>query len=172
MHTCRREMQSAPRSRRIRLELGATVLVFLSCWFTFGCGAPGEPLPPVPPIPEAVTDLVAKQAGDGVLLTFTMPGKSTLGDKLQQIPTFEILRGGLRPDGAPDPKSFRVVDSVPGSLVSRYAQHGQVQFVDPISLSSRKNIPPPIRMTPQSACMPSRSESHPLRQQSPSREFS
>jgi hypothetical protein len=67
------------------------------------------------------------------LLTFTMPGKSTLGDKLQQIPTFEILRGGLRPDGAPDPKSFRVVDSVPGSLVSRYAQHGQVQFVDPIS---------------------------------------
>jgi len=100
---------------------------------TVGCGAPGEPQPPTPPVPQGVADLTAKQAGDGVLLTFTMPGKSTLGDRLQQVPTFEVLRGSMRPDGTPDPKSFRVVDTVPGALVARYSQRGQVQFIDPIA---------------------------------------
>jgi hypothetical protein len=77
--------------------------------------------------------LAAKQAGDGVLLTFTMPAKSTLGERLQQVPTFEVLRGALRADGTPDPKSFLVVDTIPGALVARYSQHGQVQFIDPVS---------------------------------------
>ncbi|HET7106031.1 MAG TPA: fibronectin type III domain-containing protein [Candidatus Acidoferrum sp.] len=98
-----------------------------------GCGAPGEPQPPTPPVPQAIADLAVKQAGDGVLLSFTMPGKSTLGDRLQQVPSFEVLRGALRADGTPDPKSFRVVDTVPGALVARYSQRGQVQFLDPVS---------------------------------------
>lgn len=89
---------------------------------------------PSPPVPRAILDLSAKQAGDGVLLTFTLPNKSTLGDRLQQVPSFEVRRGTLRPDGSPDPKSFRAVDMVPGSLVNRYTQHGQVQFVDPIAV--------------------------------------
>jgi hypothetical protein len=101
--------------------------------FATGCGAPGEPQPPTPPVPQGIADLTAKQAGDGVLLTFTMPAKSTLGDRLQQVPTFEVLRGSLRPDGTPDPKSFHVVDTVPGALVARYSQRGQVQFIDPVA---------------------------------------
>ena len=107
-------------------------LLFIS-FLTAGCGAPGEPQPPTPPVPQVIADLSAKQAGDGVLLTFTMPGKSTLGERLQQVPTFEVLRGALRADGTPDPKSFRVVDTVPGVLVARYSQRGQVQFIDPVS---------------------------------------
>jgi len=106
--------------------------LFIS-FLTVGCGAPGEPQPPTPPVPLVIADLSAKQAGDGVLLTFTMPGKSTLGERLQQVPTFEVLRGTLRADGTPDPKSFRVVDTVPGALVARYSQRGQVQFIDPVS---------------------------------------
>jgi hypothetical protein len=102
---------------------------------TAGCGAPGEPTPPIQPVPQAILDLAAKQAGDGVLLTFTMPGKSTLGRSLPQVPSFEVLRGTLRADGTPDAKSFRVVDTVPGALVARYSQRGQVQFVDPVSPS-------------------------------------
>jgi hypothetical protein len=111
------------------------VFYFLLSIFLFatGCGAPGEPQPPTPPVPQGIADLVAKQAGDGVLLTFTMPGKSTLGDRLQQVPTIEVLRGALRADGTPDPKSFRVVDTVPGALVARYSQRGQVQFLDPVA---------------------------------------
>jgi hypothetical protein len=123
-----------PQLQKIHVQ-SATIFYFLISIFllTTGCGAPGEPQPPTPPVPQAITDLTAKQAGDGVLLTFTMPGKSTLGEKLQQVPTFEVLRGTLRADGTPDPKSFRVVDTVPGALVSRYSQRGQVQFIDPVS---------------------------------------
>src|SRR5579863_4215878 len=94
-------------------------LLFSILFLAAGCGAPGEPVPPIPPVPQPILDLAAKQSGDGVLLTFTMPGKSTLGDSLPQAPTIEISRGVSRPDGAPDLKSFRVVDTVPGALVPR-----------------------------------------------------
>ena len=100
-----------------------------------GCGAPGEPTPPSPPVPQAITDLSAKQFGAGVLLTFTMPGKGTLGERLPQAPAFQVLRGNQRDDGTPDSRSFRVVDTVPGALVLRYLQRGQVQFIDPVSPS-------------------------------------
>ena len=107
--------------------------LFSSFAFCEGCGAPGEPTPPSPPVPQAILDLSAKQLGDGVLLVFTMPGKGTLGERLPQVPGFEVLRGTQRDDGTPDPRTFRVVDTVPGALVSRYQQRGQVQFVDPVS---------------------------------------
>jgi len=124
-----------PFCRQQRPTQSVTIFHFLFPIFllTAGCGAPGEPQPPTPPVPQAITDLTAKQAGDGVLLAFTMPGKSTLGERLQQVPAFEVLRGTLRADGTPDPKSFRVVDTVPGALVTRYSQRGQVQFIDPVS---------------------------------------
>src|SRR5260370_25258925 len=105
-----------------------SLFYLLICIFLLaaGCGAPGEPQPPTPPVPQSISDLTAKQAGDGVLLTFTMPGKSTLGDRLQQVPTFEVLRGVVRADGTPEPKSFRVVDTVPRVLVCRYSLRCQV----------------------------------------------
>jgi hypothetical protein len=97
-----------------------------------GCGAPGEPTPPSPQIPVAITDLTAQQAGDAVELTFTPPGKSTLGERLKEPPTLEILKGGLKPDGSPDSQSFRVVDTIPGALVSTYQQKNKVVFEDPV----------------------------------------
>jgi hypothetical protein len=97
-----------------------------------GCGAPGEPTPPSPPIPVAITDLKAHQLGDAVLLSFTLPNKSTLGVRLTQIPTLEVWRGGLRPDGTPDPRSFHLVDTVPGTILSGYVQQGEVLFPDPV----------------------------------------
>jgi hypothetical protein len=124
-----------PFGLQIRPAQSVPIFYFLFSIFLLaaGCGAPGEPQPPTPPVPQGISDLTAKQAGDGVLLTFTMPGKSTLGDRLQQVPTFEVLRGVVRADGTPDPKSFRVVDTVPGVLVARYSQRGQVQFIDPVA---------------------------------------
>jgi hypothetical protein len=97
-----------------------------------GCGAPGEPTPPSPPIPVAVTDLSAHQLGDAVLLTFTLPKKSTLGLRLTEIPTLEVWRGGQRPDGTPDPRSFHLVDTIPGAILSGYVQEGKVSFPDPV----------------------------------------
>jgi hypothetical protein len=133
MHTRRREITRAPRPAELEGPRFVSFVLFLLAIVLIGCGAPGEPQPPTPPVPQAIADLSAKQAGDGVLLTFTMPGKSTRGERLQQVPAFEVLRGTLRPDGTPDPKSFRVVDTVPGALVARYSQRGQVQFIDPVS---------------------------------------
>ena len=123
-----------PRLQKLHAQSAGNFYFLFSIFLlAAGCGAPGEPLPPTPPVPQAIADLSAQQAGDGVLLTFTMPGKSTRGESLRQVPTFEVLRGTLRADGTPDPKSFHVVDTVPGALVTRYSQHGQVQFTDPVS---------------------------------------
>src|SRR5258707_14464441 len=130
------EISPGPPFSPLKLPVHSVSLSYLLICLSLlaaGCGAPGEPQPPSPPVPQAIADLTAKQAGDGVLLTFTMPGKSTLGERLQQVPTFEVLRGTVQPDGTPDPKSFRVVDTVPGTLVARYSQRGQVQFIDPVS---------------------------------------
>jgi hypothetical protein len=98
-----------------------------------GCGAPGEPTPPSPPVPVAITDLVADQAGDGVQLIFTLPSKTITGDQLAQPPAVEIVRGTPKPDGSPDPKSFRVVYTIPGSLVENNVSEGHMKLIDPIS---------------------------------------
>jgi hypothetical protein len=113
--------------------LSISVVLFSCILFAEGCGAPGEPVPPVPPTPVAITDLTARQAGDAVQLSFTMPNKSTLGEKLKEVPAFELLRGSFKPDGTADEKSFRVVDTVPGSLVNEYVQKDKVEFPDAIS---------------------------------------
>jgi hypothetical protein len=98
-----------------------------------GCGAPGEPTAPAPPVPVAIADLSARQAGDGVQLTFTMPATTIRGERLTEPPSVEILRGALKPGGAPDEKSFRVVYTIPGSLESNYRTEDRVRFVDPVA---------------------------------------
>jgi hypothetical protein len=127
--------KGTPSIRRKRPPVPTPIFYFQFLLFAIliGCGAPGEPTPPLPPIPEPITDLAGQQVGDGARLTFTMPGKSTLGLRLTETPAFEVLRGSARADGKPDPKSFRVVDAVPGALVSRYSQRGQIIFVDPVA---------------------------------------
>jgi hypothetical protein len=109
-------------------------LFFLAAAFSLlasGCGAPGEPVPPSPPIPTAITDLAGQQTGDGVTLTFTTPGKSVTGEKLTNVPTMEIVRG-LLTGGIADPKSFQVVETVPGAMIGSYTEKGKVRFFVPI----------------------------------------
>ena len=103
-----------------------------------GCGAPGEPVPPAPPVAVAISDLTAHQAGDGVQLTFTMPGRSITGDRLLSIPAVEVLRGAAKPDGSPDLKSLRVVDTIPGALAEKYFVGDKLQFTDPLTPEETK----------------------------------
>jgi hypothetical protein len=81
----------------------------------------------------AITDLSVRQSGDGAQLTFTLPSKTVHGDRLAETPAIEILRGSLKIDGSLDSKSFRVVETVPGSLVGKYLSDDHVQIVDPVS---------------------------------------
>jgi hypothetical protein len=113
-----------------KLALTFCVALLFAISVATGCGVPGDPVPPSPPIPVAVSDLTAVQRGDGVLLTFTLPSKSTRDERLTETPTMEVLRGTLRPDGLPDPRTVRVVDTVPGSLLSSHVQDGKVQFLE------------------------------------------
>src|SRR5262249_15199921 len=99
---------------------------------TSGCGAPGEPQPPSPPIPAPISDLAAHQQGNGVQLVFTLPGRTTGGDRLAGPPPTEIYRGILTSEGKPDNKSFRLVYTIPGALSADYAVKGKIQFTDPI----------------------------------------
>src|SRR5215469_8071512 len=112
----------------------ASIFPFLLSFslFVSGCGAPGDPIPPSPLVPVAISDLAGRQAGDGVELVFSLPLKSVSGEKLTAPPAIEIVRGALKPNGAPDAKSFRVVYTIPGALVTNYLASGHVRFADPI----------------------------------------
>ena len=125
-----------PEARRIQ-RCGAWPFEFrisVSLFFlAVGCGAPGEPTPPAPRVPVAITDLTAQQAGDAVQLTFTLPSKTVSGERLSDPPAIEILRGALRPDGSPDPKSFRTIETIPGALVADYRVAEKVQIINRIS---------------------------------------
>src|SRR5215468_12752201 len=110
----RRSFRQLPFERR---ALG----ILFSALALAGCGAPGEPQPPSPPIPAAITDLTAHQQGNGVQLVFTLPGRTTAGERLAEAPATEIFRGILKPEGKPDNKSFRLVYTIPGALADTYA---------------------------------------------------
>lgn len=76
-----------------------------------------------------------------MLLTFTMPKKSVRGERLKEAPALEVLRGSQKADGTPDAKSFRVVDTIPGSLLANYTQQGKVEFPDPIPADEIRKHP-------------------------------
>jgi hypothetical protein len=118
-----------------------TAVLFIVALSCAGCGAPGEPTPPSPPIPAAISDLTARQSGDGTLLTFSLPGKSITNQRLTQIPSCDIYRGALKADGSPDAKSFRMVYTIPGAMVAEYEVEKHVQFLDPVSPEETKAHP-------------------------------
>jgi fibronectin type 3 domain-containing protein len=114
---------------------------FLFSVFLAACGAPGEPTPPAPVVPVAITDLTAKQDGDGVQLSFAMPLNSIAGARLATTPAVEILRGAVKPDGTPDLSSFRTVYAIPGALVENSRTDGRIRFTDSIAPEEIKAHP-------------------------------
>jgi hypothetical protein len=135
--------KGAPAQTAIHPREGLTLfhIFFFLFYFFAGCGAPGDPVPPSPPVPAAIADLSAHQAGDGVQLSFTVPSRSISGEKLASSPAVEILRGTLKPDGSPDLRSFRVVDTIPGALIDNYRSGDHLRFADPIAPEETKAHP-------------------------------
>ena len=122
------------RGMRGRCALALSFLV--ACFVQFGCASPGEPSTRRPPIPTAITDLTAKQQGNEVLLTFTIPSESIDRHPLKTTPTVEILRDvtpagaatnaqtalAVRPNLAP-------VATLPPATVDGLLQNRQVCFL-------------------------------------------
>jgi hypothetical protein len=133
-----------PGARRIR-RFGTSLLDFRISLFLFffaiGCGAPGEPTPPVPQVPVAISDLTAQQFGDAVQLTFTLPSKTVSGERLSQPPAIEILRGAVKADGSPDPKTFRAVETIPGALAGESRVADKVQIMNRVSPDDLRAYP-------------------------------
>jgi len=96
-----------------------------------GCGTPGEPRPPRPTVPTAVADLAARQVGAHVVLTFTLPVRSTENEILAAPPDLEIYRG-FSPRGAAASEPKRLTLTIPSALVETYAGEGRVRYEDPV----------------------------------------
>jgi hypothetical protein len=119
----------------------ASGIALFGLLFLAGCGAPGDPVSPSPPIPAAITDLSAHQAGDGVQLTLTMPTKTIRGERLAEAPAIEVLRGAMKADGSPDPRTFRVVDTIPGALAGKFQVDDHIQLVSPVAAEDTRAHP-------------------------------
>jgi hypothetical protein len=117
------------RRRRIRFSTFLLLVVL----FDLSCGAPAEPQPPHPVVPAAVTDLAARQRGDGGLLTFTPPDRNVEGARLATPPNMEILRG-FAPAGAQTPASgsLSLVYTMSGQVLNTFLAGERVEFQDAI----------------------------------------
>lgn len=123
--------------RLLELHLPLLTLGFAALILISSCASPGDPNPPQPPVPVAITDLAAHQAGDQVVLVFTIPKSTVEGDALGEPPTIEIFRGyagagakfqhGL-PENFPKDPSY----TIPSALVSTYELDGRMTFDDPL----------------------------------------
>lgn len=63
-----------------------------------GCGYVGEPMPPALDIPIAVTDLTALQRGSEILVSFTIPPRTTEGFEVEGLRDVDLRVG---PGGKP-----------------------------------------------------------------------
>lgn len=109
--------------------------IFLLSIILSGCAAPAEPLERKAPVPKGVTDLIAVQAGNDVVLRFTLPKETVDRRPLKQLPAIEIYRV-IRPTGSatlaapaisPAP---RLILTIPSAMVDQYSEQGHIRAVD------------------------------------------
>jgi hypothetical protein len=120
---------TAPQFVRLSFSLLFPALLLFA-----GCGVPADPVPLRVPVPLAVTDLAARQAADGAVLTFTPPRKTMDGERLDKYPDIEIFRGYL-PAGAktrPTAAALQLVYTIPGAAVDTYLAQNRVEIPDPL----------------------------------------
>jgi hypothetical protein len=99
-----------------------------------GCAAPGEPIERRPPVPQAVTDLAAEQAGNDVILTFTLPKETVDQRNLKQALSIEVYRdfkaaGAVGAPAAP-PALPPLLVTIPSALTDRLIVQGRVRYAD------------------------------------------
>ena len=106
--------------------------IFLAALAAGGCAAPSEPTARHAPVPSAVTDLSAVQQGRRVILTFTLPKKTTDAKPLPADPSIEVYRqvvpAGAKIAAAPAFSQRDLAVTIPSAMLSHYADAGQFQF--------------------------------------------
>jgi hypothetical protein len=112
----------------------ALAFCLLACALLAGCAAPGEPIARHPVVPVVVTDLGARQYGNALALTFTLPARSMDREALAEHPTIEIYRAELAPGAATDKKTaWRLAYTIPSERVDAYLKGERIEFHDPLT---------------------------------------
>jgi hypothetical protein len=106
-----------------------------------GCASPDLPTARHPIVPLPVSDLSARQVGDTVILSFTLPTDSTDQQPLVDMPSIEIYRNtpqavASASQRAPKNKSTaQLADIIPSERVPQYQKAGRIEFPDKLEAS-------------------------------------
>jgi hypothetical protein len=134
-----------PAARSILYFLTA---IFLASVAAAGCAAPSEPTARHAPTPNAVTDLAAVQQGHRVILSFTLPKKTTDSKPLPPDLSIEIYRQVVpaspktpKPAAIPAFAPRDLAVTIPSAMVSHYADAAHFEF--PFELKTVTIAEPP-----------------------------
>lgn len=95
------------------------------------CAAPGQPTPPHPPVPQPINDLAVRQRGSSVVLSFTVPTKTTRGEKLPAVLSVDVYRASSAPSATSVP-NLQLISTVPAAALAPNAQDGRAELSAPI----------------------------------------
>jgi hypothetical protein len=113
------------------------VCVSASGLFLAGCASPGEPYERKTPVPAPVKDLAAEQAGNDVVLFFSLPDETVDHRPLRHLPAVEIYRAfepapsngdSLPVSASAQPPSLLI--TIPAAMVPNFSDHGHIRYTD------------------------------------------
>jgi hypothetical protein len=126
-----------PARGRMLAIFSSPFSLFLLCVCLWGCASPGEPVERKPPVPTPIKDLAAEQAGNTVVLTFTLPRETADRRPLKQPPDIEIYRSFSGANAGASLKSRSappgLLVTIPSAMVSHYTEQGHIRYVDELT---------------------------------------
>ncbi|HEY4710160.1 MAG TPA: hypothetical protein VIH46_08325 [Candidatus Acidoferrales bacterium] len=135
-----RKWRGVPGAPGGRVSTAFPFFYFLFCGLLLspalgGCAAPGDPYERKPPTPAAITDLAVTQAGNDVVLTFTLPEQTADRRPMQRLPEIEIYRDFGKPPEAGQtspaaPTNPTLLATIPVAMENRYTEQGHIHYAD------------------------------------------
>ncbi|HLW43471.1 MAG TPA: fibronectin type III domain-containing protein [Candidatus Acidoferrales bacterium] len=102
-----------------------------------GCAAPGQPITRRPPAPTPVSDLSARQIGNSVSVTFTLPKQTVQGRPLTAAPQVDIYRQFVPASAAAERTSLAApsqqIVTIPSQTLQQYRAGEPYSFSDVLS---------------------------------------
>lgn len=112
-------------------------LNFIAALTFAGCAAPGQPITRRPPAPTPISDLSARQVGNSVSVTFTLPKQTVQGRPLTAPPQIDIYRQFVPAPAATQrtslaPPSQQII-TIPPQTLQQYRVGQSYSFSDVLS---------------------------------------
>lgn len=128
-------------ARNIPTSLISTLvsLNFIAALTLAGCAAPGQPITRRPPAPTPISDLSARQVGNSVSVTFTLPKETVQGRPLTAPTQIDIYRqfvpAPATAQQAPLAPPSRQIVTIPSQALPQYRVGQSYSFSDVFSLA-------------------------------------